>query len=169
LHLLASLRDKERVHNLLDMGTGSGNLAITVKLEYPDMYVTATDTSDNALKIAAQNSLRHQAAVTFKEQNLLAHDKEGYDVILANLPYVPTGPEPDQSIAMEPVEALFSGFDGLDHYRMLFAQLEPKHIRFVMIESLLTQHAAVEVLAEEANYKLTQSEGLVQLFTKNNA
>ena len=167
LSLLAALRKKERVHNLLDLGTGSGILAITAKLEHPDMYVTATDTSEDALKIAAQNSLRHEAAVTFKVQNLLAGDKEGYDVIFANLPYVPTGPEPDPSIAMEPVEALFSGVDGLDHYRQFFSQLEPKHIRFVMTESLFSQHDAVSALAKEANYSLAESEGLIQLFTKN--
>ncbi len=168
LELLKVLRKTERVHNLLDMGTGSGNLAITVKLEFPDMYVFASDTSEDALKIAAQNSLRHKAAVTFKNQNVLQGDKEGYDVVLANLPYVPTGPEPDPSIAHEPVEALFSGFDGLDHYRLFFQQLAPKHIRFVMTESLMSQHKAVTALAKKAGYSLTKTEGLIQLFTKSN-
>lgn len=167
--LLKALRQSERVHNLLDMGTGSGNLAITVKLEHPDMYIFASDTSEDALKIAAQNSLRHKAAVTFKNQNLLQADKEGYDVIMANLPYVPTGPDPDPSIAHEPVEALFSGFDGLEHYRRFFAQLEPKHIRFIMTESLLSQHKIMNELAKNTGYSLTKTEGLIQLFVKNNA
>lgn len=166
LELLKELRKTERVHSLIDIGTGSGNLAVTVKLEYPDMYVFASDTSKEALEIAIQNSRRHDAPVTFKEQSLLSGDKEGYDVILANLPYVPTGPEPDPSIAHEPSEALFSGPDGLEHYRMLFGQLAPKHIRFVLTESLQSQHRAIEELARAANYDLTKTKGLVQLFTK---
>jgi release factor glutamine methyltransferase len=155
------------LHTVADIGTGSGNLAITAKLEFPDLYVFATDTSKEALQIAAQNALRHNAAIVFKEQNLLHGDKEGYDLVMANLPYVPTGPEPDPSIAHEPVEALFSGFDGLEHYRRFFTQLAPKHIRFVMTESLLTQHKALKEMAADAGYKLAKTEGLVQLFVKN--
>lgn len=166
LELLAELRKTERVHSLVDIGTGSGALAITAKLQFPDMYVFATDTSKEALQVAAQNALRHEAPVTFKEQNLLHGDKEGYDVIFANLPYVPTGPEPDPSIAFEPAEALFSGFDGLELYRRFFEQLEPKFIRFVMTESLLTQHEPIAKIADEASYDHTSTEGLVQLFTK---
>ena len=167
ISLLGELRQTERIHSVVDIGTGSGNLAVTAKLEFPDMYVFASDTSTGALRIAAQNSMRHNAPVTFKEQSLLHGDKEGYDVVIANLPYVPTGPEPDPSIAFEPVEALFSGFDGLEHYRQLFAQLTPKHIRFVMTESLLSQHDAVQQLADEAGYSLTRTQGLIQLFTKS--
>ncbi len=166
LELLGALRKTERVHTLIDIGTGSGILAITAKLQHPDLYVFASDTSKDALQVAAQNALRHKAAVTFKEQNLLAGDREGYDVIFANLPYVPTRQEPDRSIAQEPPEALFSGPDGLEHYRRLFSQLKPKHIRFVMTESLTEQHAAVEQLAADAGYQKTSTEGLVQWFTK---
>lgn len=155
------------LHQVLDMGTGSGCLAITAKLEFPDMLVTATDTSTDALKVAITNAQEYDASIIFKEQSLLTGDKIGYDIILANLPYVPVAMQ-DPSIMREPQEALFSGIDGLDHYRRLFEQLEPKHIRFVITESLLIQHAAMITLAEKAGYTPTKTDGLVQLFTKTN-
>lgn len=165
LELLQSLLETEKVHTLLDIGTGSGNLAITAKLEFPSLFVTATDISSSALKVAATNCLALKAAVKLKKQSLLTGDKEGYDVIVANLPYVPTTMK-NISIAREPSEALFSGPDGLDHYRELFAQLAPKHIRFVMTEALLNQHAELTKVAGSAGYKQHATNGLVQLFYK---
>jgi release factor glutamine methyltransferase len=156
----------EGIHHVLDMGTGSGCLAITVKLEHPKLYVSATDISSTALAIAAHNALTHGCAITFKKQSLLAGDKEGYDLIVANLPYVPIGMQ-HASIAHEPTEALYSGADGLDHYKKLFVQLAHKHIRYVMTESLLEQHEEVKKLASDAHYVLQKTEGLVQLFVKN--
>jgi release factor glutamine methyltransferase len=163
--LLAELRKTERVHTAIDIGTGSGCLAITCKLEFPDMYITATDTSRQALAIAAKNALQHEAAITFREQNLLAGDKEGYDVVLANLPYVPTHML-HESIAHEPGEALYSGTDGMDHYKRLWQQLVKKHIYFVMTESLVSQHSENISLAAAACYRLVKTDGLVQLFAK---
>jgi release factor glutamine methyltransferase len=162
---LATIKPPKGILNVLDLGTGSGCIAITVKIEYPYMNVFATDTSKKALRTAIKNSQVHSASINFKDQDILSGDKEGYDVILANMPYVPDNiTEP--SIMYEPGEALFSGKDGLDHYKKLFQQLEPKHIRYVMTESLLSQHKFVEKLAFEASYKLTKTDGLVQLFTK---
>jgi release factor glutamine methyltransferase len=166
LDMLQDLRKTERVHNLIDIGTGSGALAIAVKLAHPDMYVTATDISKAALMVASSNILSHKAPVTLRKQSLLTNDKEGYDVVLANLPYVPTGTPSSPSIAHEPDIALFSGHDGLGHYTRLFKQLGLKHIRFVMTESLLSQHKAVQALAKSANYTLAKTDGLVQLFIK---
>jgi len=153
------------LHSILDMGTGSGCLAITTKLECADTYVTATDTSATALKVAIANALHYSAPIVFKKQSLLTSDKEGYDVILANLPYVPENMQ-DSSIMHEPAKALFSGNDGLDHYRKLFTQLSNKHIRFVMTESLLSQHTEVAKLANNASYELYSTNGLVQVFRK---
>ncbi len=164
--ILRELRKAERIHTAIDIGTGSGCIAITSKLEFPDMYITATDTSKRALAVAAKNALLHEAAVTFKEQDLLVGDKEGYDIVLANLPYVPI-PMQHPSIAYEPSEALYSGEDGLDHYKRLWQQLERKHIYFVMTESLESQHKTMTGLAHNAHYTLTKTDGLVQLFVKN--
>jgi release factor glutamine methyltransferase len=165
LRPLASVRPPQGIYNVLDMGTGSGCLAITVKLEFPHLSVFATDTSKPAITTAIKNSRNHNVSIQFKVQSLLLGDKQGYDIIIANLPYVPDDMR-DPSIAHEPEIALFSGTDGLSHYRQLFEQLEPKHIRYIMCESLVVQHKSVEKLASVAGYNLTETNGLVQLFEK---
>ena len=162
---LAKIIPPKGIFNVLDMGTGSGCLAITVKLENPHLHVYATDTSKNALTVAIKNTLTYDVPIVFKEQDLLAGDKVGYDVIIANLPYVPDKMQ-DKSIMHEPKEALFSGNDGMNHYKRLFKQLEPKLIRYVMTESLLSQHNEVTELAKKAGYTPTSTDGLVQFFTK---
>lgn len=162
---LARMPAPQGIHHILDMGTGSGCLAITAKLEVSRLYVTATDTSKDALSVAARNALAFACPITFKEQSLLTSDKEGYDLILANLPYVPENMQ-DPSITREPDEALYSGIDGLDHYTKLFEQLADKHIRYVMTESLVMQHKELKKLAEKARYRLEKTDGLVQLFVK---
>ena len=165
---LAKVRPPQGIHNVLDMGTGSGCLAVTTKLEYPHLNVFASDISKAALQVAIKNSQEYKVPITFKIQSLLNNDKQGYDVIIANLPYVPESMK-DKSIMSEPPEALFSGSDGLKHYTRLFEQLEPKHIRYVLLESLLLQHDSISKLAIESGYKLTRTDGLVQLFTKVDA
>lgn len=153
------------LHNVLDMGTGSGCLAITAKLEFEDLFVTATDTSTAALKVAIANAAAYSTPIVFKKQSILTGDKEGYDIILANLPYVPDAMR-DASIMHEPAGALFSGDDGLDHYRELFKQLADKHIRFVLTESLIDQHAEIEKLAADSSYQLINTNGLIQIYRK---
>ncbi len=169
IDLLKQLKSDHNIngflHNILDIGTGSGCLAVTAKLEFADTFVTATDISASALKVAITNALTYKVPVVFKKQSLLTGDKQGYDVILANLPYVPEHMQ-DPSILHEPYSALFSGEDGLDHYRELFIQLANKHIRFVLAESLIAQHGEVEKLATSASYQLVNTDGLVQVFRK---
>ncbi|NBU33376.1 peptide chain release factor N(5)-glutamine methyltransferase [bacterium] len=169
IELLKELKNNTTIHGFLhsviDIGTGSGCLAITTKLEFPDTFVTATDISSAALKVAIANALHYETPVVFKKQSLLTGDKQGYDVILANLPYVPEAMQ-NPSIMREPAKALFSGADGLDQYHKLFKQLSDKHIRFVLTESLLLQHEAIILLAKAASYELIKTDGLVQAFRK---
>ncbi len=111
---------------LLDIGTGSGCIAISVAKQ-TSAEVIATDISPSALSIARQNSEQHHVEISFVQSDLLA----GIDgsqltnkpiVITANLPYVPEA-ERHPSTAREPAAAIFSGADGLDHYRRFFAEL----------------------------------------------
>jgi release factor glutamine methyltransferase len=111
---------------LVDVGTGSGCLAITLALEVPGARVVATDISFAALTVARRNAGRLGAAgVGFVETSLLEGLAPGFDVIVSNPPYVPLrvrrALSPDVR-DYEPHEALFGGDDGLDVIRNLLNQ-----------------------------------------------
>jgi methylase of polypeptide subunit release factors len=88
-------------------------------------------------------------------------------VILANLPYVPDKWQINQAAMAEPKIAIFGGPDGLEIYRKFFAQLhrftwKPK---FVLTESLPPQHVKLSKIAQDAGFKLYQSDDFIQVFT----
>jgi len=108
---------------ILDIGTGSGVIALTVALELPAAALHATDASPDALTLAAENAARHQAIdrVTFHQADLLPPGDTPFDLIIANLPYLPTG---DMSalapeVRHDPPAALDGGADGLSDIRRL--------------------------------------------------
>ena len=154
---------------ILDIGTGSGILAITAQLELPDAVVVATDISEVALVVAKQNAEHLNAPVQFYQADMLDIPTSiKPDVILANLPYVPDTLITSQEITKEPTVALFSGKDGLNHYRRFWNQvinLNPKP-ETIITESLENQHTYLSQLALTAGYKLTQTKALTQLFTQ---
>jgi release factor glutamine methyltransferase len=107
----------------LDVGTGSGAIALAVADELPDCAVVATDTSPGALEVARGNAERLGLAdrVRFLEGTL---PEGGFDLVLANLPYVAESDWPTlqpEVTQWEPREALLAGPDGLDAYRALFS------------------------------------------------
>lgn len=114
---------------LADIGTGSGAIAITMKKEWPDLDVTATDLSVAALATARKNAKNLQAELTFVEGDLtapIAHQK--WDVVLSNPPYIAFDDMPSMSdvvVEHEPHSALFAEEDGLILYRKLAEQLPP--------------------------------------------
>jgi release factor glutamine methyltransferase len=117
---------------VLDIGTGSGILAISLALEFPDAIVTATDISAEALAVARQNARSLGAnRVQFVESDLFAAlADERFDCIVANPPYVATTEALEPQVRdYEPVTALYAGEDGLAVYRRLipqaFEHLEP--------------------------------------------
>ncbi len=111
--------------SVLDVGTGSGAIALAVADELPGCAVTATDTSTAALEVARSNAERLGLADRIRFLEGTIPDGEGFDLVLANLPYVaecdwPTlQPEITQ---WEPREALLAGPDGLDAYRSLLPE-----------------------------------------------
>jgi release factor glutamine methyltransferase len=124
--LLVELALELRPARVLDVGTGSGAIALAVADELPDAGVTATDTSPAALEVARANAERLGLGerVRFVE-GTLPDEGAGFDLILANLPYVA---ERDWSTLQpevtryEPREALLAGPDGLDAYRALIPE-----------------------------------------------
>lgn len=117
----------------VDIGTGSGAIAVTLKLEMPELNVTATDISVGALVVAENNAKRLGAEIRFVEGDLLTPfiGKERFDIIVSNPPYIPLADRKDLSDVVkdhEPESALFGGLDGLVLYRKMIGQL-PKVIK----------------------------------------
>ena len=114
---------------VVDIGTGSGAIAISLKLECPSLQVTATDISVDALNLARSNAKELSASIEFVVgDTLLPFMNQGnkFDVVISNPPYIPLSDQKDMSIVVtghEPHQALFAGDDGLDVYRRLADQL----------------------------------------------
>jgi release factor glutamine methyltransferase len=108
---------------ILDIGTGSGVIALTLALEIPSAEVHAVDISPDALALAAENAARHELAarIAFHQADLLPPGDTKFDLIVANLPYIAT----DEIAALspevrhDPLSALDGGPDGLDIIRRL--------------------------------------------------
>jgi release factor glutamine methyltransferase len=112
---------------VLDIGTGSGAIALAVAEEMPETHVVATDTSPGALEVARANAERLGLAERVHFEAGTVPDGQAFDLVLANLPYVAerdwAGLEPEVT-QWEPREALLAGEDGLDAYRDLLAPMD---------------------------------------------
>lgn len=118
--------------SILDIGTGSGILAATLKLERPDWQVTATDISKDALVVARKNATALQANVTFLKGDLWAPiQDQRFDLIVSNPPYIAESERSvmDQSVLKyEPEIALFAQNSGLAFYQD-FALAVKQHLK----------------------------------------
>jgi release factor glutamine methyltransferase len=129
----AALAIRPQPKHILDIGTGSGILAITLALELPNATVTATDISTAALAVAEKNAqqLGGEERIRFVVSDLFAAlSDERYDCIVSNPPYVATGEVLEPQVReYEPAAALYAGEDGLAIYRRLIPEaiehLEP--------------------------------------------
>lgn len=169
LDLAKSQKLKAKSLTIVDVGTGSGALAITAKLEIPQAEVIATDIDPKCLSVAKRNARAHSAKIKFRQgdllQPLLAFSFQ-LSAILANLPYVPRNLRTNQAAAMEPRLAIDGGQDGLEVYRRFFEQLtklehKPK---FILTESLPPQHKKMAEIAKAVGYKLDQTNDFIQVF-----
>ena len=110
-----------RTLQVLDLCTGSGCIAVTLKAERPGLNITASDISAEALKTAAINAERHGTAITFNESGLFDKIREKFDIIVTNPPYVTAGETAEMKASgwPEPGLALDGGEDGLDLIRRI--------------------------------------------------
>ena len=129
--VLTWLKDHPRQIDILEIGTGSGCIAITLAKLIPDLKITATDISGEALQIARNNAIRHQVEeqIIFQERDLMSGMEGQIDLIVANLPYIPTAKLQTLPVfSREPVMALDGGADGLSYIKKVL-QSSKKHLR----------------------------------------
>jgi len=109
--------------DLVDVGTGSGCLAIALAKEEPQIRATATDISEEALAVAKENAEANDADIEFLAGDMLSPlQGRKFDVLVSNPPYIPAGEELSPVIAgHEPDVALYGGDDGLKFYRIILA------------------------------------------------
>jgi len=161
-----------RSQTIIDVGTGSGALAITAKLELPKATVMATDVDGEAIKVAEMNCDRYGCDVHFLKGNLLKpfylHYHPEHAILLCNLPYVPDSFHINAAAMREPRTAIFGGPDGLDLYRQLFEQTDPLRYKpeYVLTESMPPQHELMKEIARRHGYQLEDTEDFIQVFSR---
>jgi release factor glutamine methyltransferase len=138
---------------VVDVGTGSGAVALAVKDERPDLAVLGFDVSADAVAVAAGNAAALGLDVSFEVADLLAGVDLGVDAVLANLPYVAAGDADrlaPEIVRYEPPGALYGGADGLDVVRRLVAMAGP--VPFLALEIGAGQAAPVSALLTGAGF-----------------
>jgi release factor glutamine methyltransferase len=136
--------------SVVDLGTGSGAIAIAIKHERPDARVVATDFSAAALAVARRNAEKHGLQIDFRQGSWLEPlAGERFDLIVANPPYVTAGDHHLRQLGFEPQEAIIGGIDGLDGIREI-AREAPRHLlpggRLLVEHGMGMEQAVREVL-----------------------
>ncbi|HXF30754.1 MAG TPA: peptide chain release factor N(5)-glutamine methyltransferase [Solirubrobacterales bacterium] len=163
--LLVEVALERRPGRVLDIGTGSGAIALAVADELPDAELVATDTSPEALAVARANAARLGLADRVRFEAGTVPQGESFDLVLANLPYVAerdwAGLEPEVT-RWEPREALLAGEDGLDAYRALLPRVRTsgRHADMtadaIAVEIGTGQAAEVAELLRDAGFALVE-------------
>lgn len=172
LKALPSIDRRDPAEQLVvDIGTGSGVLAITAKLELPHLVIKAVDIDLGCLHVASRNAHTLRANITLHKGNLLNSAAAAGDAIyalLCNLPYVPDSFQINPAATWEPRLAIFGGKDGLDLYRRLFMECQSSCLppRFILTETLPIQHTSLTGIAQQHGYSLRRTDDFIQLFTR---
>ena len=144
---------------VVDLGTGSGAIALAIKSRRPDAQVMATDRSRDALEVASANAQALGLAVEWRRASWLDGIDERFDLIVSNPPYVAAGDPHLQALSHEPSSALVAGADGLDDLRTI-ARQAPARLRplgWLLLEHGYDQAAAVRELLSNADFSQVAS------------
>ena len=160
-HLVELALKKPQISNakslIVEVGTGSGCVVVSLAVKLPELRWIATDISADALALAHENAKRHKVSsrIQFLRGDLLAPVATRADGVIANLPYVTTTEWqslPRHIREHEPRIALDGGPDGLDLFRRLFSQA-PRYVKpdgWLLLEIGATQGQTVSALARQA-------------------
>jgi len=147
---------------VLDLGTGSGAIAVALKASLPTLHVVAVDLSADALAVAQSNAQRLQLDLRLGQGAWFAGLPDvstKFDCIVSNPPYIAAQDPHLATLTHEPVQALTSGADGLDDLRHIIAHA-PAHLRnngWLLLEHGYDQAAAVRQLLQAAGFRQVQS------------
>ncbi len=129
---------------ILDIGTGSGCIAITLAKELKDAKITALDISKKALAIAKKNIKLNKVLIKIKKVDILNTPiKENYDVIISNPPYIALNEKVDPATKFEPQQALFANDNGLEYYKCIINNLKNIDFKICAFEIGMTQKEAL--------------------------
>ena len=144
---------------VVDLGTGSGAIALAIKHTRPDAQVSAVDTSADALAVARANAQRLELDVHFSQGNWLEGLTQRHELIVSNPPYIAEGDPHLEALGHEPRQALTSGPDGLDALRAIVAQapLRLASGGWLLLEHGWEQAQAVRSLLAQAGFADVQS------------
>ncbi|MBC7746428.1 peptide chain release factor N(5)-glutamine methyltransferase [Pedobacter sp.] len=156
--------------NIHDVGTGSGNIAITIALELPAASVSASDISGEAINIARKNATLLGANITIRTDDLMNnhYTNSELDVITANLPYVDKQWQTSPEIAHEPAQALFAQDHGLELIKKLIEQAKVRLLKngYLLLEADPCQHADIITFAQNNGLHHTDSRGYIVVLQK---
>ena len=147
---------------ILDVGTGTGCIALMLKKLYPESTVDACDISLEALDLAKENSEINNLEINLFQSDLLSDIEEvDYDIIVANLPYIPTetlSSLESEVVDYEPLVALDGGVDGLLYINRLIKEIEEKDIRNLTLFLEVDTSHATTILNNLSHWKQVELE-----------
>lgn len=153
---------------IVDVGTGSGCIAITLKLEIPQAKVVAVDVSEKALDVARKNAVRFGAEVELVESDLLKGLDCKTDLVVANLPYVDETWDwiDKDALAQEPALALYAEDGGLGLIYRLIDQVAWRKIKHLILEADPCQHERIIEYASQKGLTYSEARGFILYFSE---
>ena len=151
-----TLKNVEKPCDVIDLGTGTGAIALSLANECPSWRITATDINPETLAVAKENAQNLELTVSFKESAWFDVINDRFDLIISNPPYIESDdPHLQQGdLRFEPAGALASGKDGLDDIRLL-VQHALKHLKkdgYLLLEHGYQQAEVIRSLMAKAGY-----------------
>ena len=155
---------------ILDVGTGSGCIAVTIKKEILEAEVSASDISEKALMVAQTNAREFSADVNFIKSDLLNNINSDFDIIVANLPYVDANWDcvDKKALSHEPAIALYAEDGGLALIKQLISQAAKRKTKYLILEADPCQHERIIDYSFSHNYSLYEVRGFTLVFILDN-
>jgi len=136
--------------NIIDLGTGSGCIAIAIKKNL-DCTMNALDINEKALEIAKENASKNQTEINFIKKNMIKEPMDNYDVVISNPPYVSSNESVGKETKYEPQNAIFAKNNGLFFYKNIIKNIKmsKKKPKLIAFEIGMNQGETIKKLVEE--------------------